>query len=66
MAGFQGRFEAATHVDSTYFSVIDRFETTGKVKAELLEPLHITGPVARSPAKQLILESTTHMGYTKN
>jgi formate hydrogenlyase subunit 5 len=48
---FQGRFETATHVDSTYFSVIDRFETTGKVEAELLEPLHITGPVARSSGK---------------
>ena len=33
------------------FSVIDRFETTGKVRAEILEPLHITGPVARASGK---------------
>ena len=32
-------------IDNTYFSVIDRFETTGKVKPEILSPLHITGPV---------------------
>lgn len=51
LVAFQSRFEVATHVDSTYFSVIDRFETTGKVKPEILEPLHITGPVARSAGK---------------
>jgi formate hydrogenlyase subunit 5 len=53
LIAFQGRFEAATHVDSTYFSIIDRFETTGKVKKEILEPLHITGPVARSAGKAI-------------
>lgn len=51
LAGFKGRFERATHIDSSFFSVIDRFETTGKVKPELLEPLHITGPVARAAGK---------------
>lgn len=49
---FKEKFETATHVDSTYFSVIDRFETTGKVKPEILEPLHITGPVARASGKK--------------
>jgi len=51
LENFQIRFEAASHVDSTYFSVIDRFETTGTVKPELLEPLHITGPIARAAGK---------------
>jgi Ni,Fe-hydrogenase III large subunit/Ni,Fe-hydrogenase III component G len=46
--GFQERLNVACHVDSTYFSVIDRFETTGVVETQLLEPLHITGPVARA------------------
>jgi formate hydrogenlyase subunit 5 len=45
---FQERFNVATRVDSTYFSVIDRFETTGIVETQLLEPLHITGPIARA------------------
>ena len=40
-------------VDNTYFSVIDRFETTGKVKPEILSPLHITGPVARASGKKV-------------
>jgi formate hydrogenlyase subunit 5 len=49
---FKRRFEVATHIDSTYFAVIDRFETTGIVKPELLEPLHITGPIARAAGKK--------------
>ncbi len=53
LAAFQPRFDDATHVDSTYFSVIDRFETTGKVNLEILEPLHITGPVARAAGKHI-------------
>jgi formate hydrogenlyase subunit 5 len=47
-SSFQERFNAACHIDSTYFSVIDRLETTGVVETQLLEPLHITGPVARA------------------
>jgi len=45
---FKERFHDACHVDNAYFSVIDRFETTGVVETQLLEPLHITGPVARA------------------
>jgi formate hydrogenlyase subunit 5 len=48
---FNRHFEVATHIDSTYFAVIDRFETTGIVKPELVEPLHITGPIARATGK---------------
>jgi formate hydrogenlyase subunit 5 len=48
LALFEDRFNSACRVDSTYFSVIDRFETTGVVETALLEPLHITGPVARA------------------
>jgi Ni,Fe-hydrogenase III large subunit len=51
LAAFKSRFEKATHIDSSFFSVIDRFETTGIVKHELLEPLHITGPIARAAGK---------------
>ena len=51
LLSFPERLNAATGIDSTYFSVIDRFETTGKVKAEILSPLHITGPVARASGK---------------
>lgn len=48
---FPQRLSAATGIDNTYFSVTDRFETTGKVKPEILFPLHITGPVARASGK---------------
>ena len=48
---FPERLGVATDVDNTYFSVIDRFETTGKVKPEILSELHITGPVARAAGK---------------
>ncbi len=51
LLSFPERLNDATGIDSTYFSVVDRFETTGKVKAEILEPLHITGPVARASGK---------------
>ncbi len=45
------RLVAATAIDNSFFSVIDRFETTGKVKPEILSPLHITGPVSRATGK---------------
>jgi|WetSurMetagenome_2_1015567.scaffolds.fasta_scaffold02026_9 formate hydrogenlyase subunit 5 len=51
LLSFSEKLNAATGIDSTYFSVIDRFETTGKVKEEILSPLHITGPVARASGK---------------
>ena len=51
LQSFPERLNAATGIESTYFSVIDRFETTGKVKEEILSPLHITGPVARASGK---------------
>ncbi len=45
------RLEDAAEIDNTYFSVIDRFETTGKVKPEIISPLHLTGPIARAAGK---------------
>jgi Ni,Fe-hydrogenase III large subunit/Ni,Fe-hydrogenase III component G len=48
---FPKRLGAATAIDNSYFSVIDRFETTGRVKPEIIWPLHITGPVARASGK---------------
>ena len=51
LQSFPTRLGVAAGVDNTYFSVVDRFETTGKVKPEILEPLHITGPVARASGK---------------
>ena len=52
LKGFPERFSVATAIDNSYFSVIDRFETTGRVKPEILWPLHITGPVARASGKR--------------
>jgi len=50
---FSGRFEKAAEVcHSSSFSVTDRLETTGKVKKELIRPLHITGPVARAAGEE--------------
>jgi Ni,Fe-hydrogenase III large subunit len=51
LLSFPERLGAAKGIDNTYFSVTDRFETTGKVKPEILSPLHITGPVARASGK---------------
>jgi formate hydrogenlyase subunit 5 len=48
LEAFKAKFEGAKSINSTYFSIIDRFETTGKVKPEILLPLHITGPIARA------------------
>ncbi len=51
LLSFSVRLNVAIGIDSTYFSVVDRFETTGKVKTEILSPLHITGPIARASGK---------------
>jgi formate hydrogenlyase subunit 5 len=59
------RLGVATGIDNTYFSVIDRFETTGKVKEEILSPLHITGPVARASGKKTDTRSTHPYGLYK-
>jgi formate hydrogenlyase subunit 5 len=45
------RFHEVLEVDSMFFSIADRFETTGVVKPEILLPLHITGPIARAAGK---------------
>lgn len=50
---FLSRFEAA--LDDIYNSawVIDRLETTGIVKPELIAPLNLTGPVARASGARI-------------
>ncbi len=53
LQSFQKRLSDAKSLDNSYFSLLDRFETTGKVKPEILSPLHITGPVARASGKQI-------------
>jgi len=45
---FPGRFSKAVDFIRTSTSVIDRFDTTGVIKKELVPPLHITGPAARA------------------
>lgn len=51
--GFCKHLKNAKDLDNTYFSLIDRFETTGIVKPELLVPLHITGPIARASGRMI-------------
>jgi Ni,Fe-hydrogenase III large subunit len=50
---FAKNLKTAKELDNTYFSLIDRFETTGIVKPELLVPLHITGPIARACGRMI-------------
>ncbi len=50
---FAKSLKTAKELDNTYFSLIDRFETTGIVKPELLIPLHITGPIARASGRMI-------------
>ncbi len=45
---FQPRFQKAYKFARTRDSVIDRLETTGVIKKELISPLNITGPAARA------------------
>ena len=49
---FPNKLSKASTIDNSFFSVIDRFETTGKVITEIILPLHLTGPIARSAGKQ--------------
>jgi formate hydrogenlyase subunit 5 len=51
LSTFPQQLHEALEVDSMFFSIADRFETTGIVKPEILLPLHITGPVARAAGK---------------
>ncbi len=53
LQSFPKRFSVATGIDNTYFSLIDRFETTGVVKKEIITPLHLTGPIARASGKMV-------------
>jgi Ni,Fe-hydrogenase III large subunit len=50
LVSFSKQLSKAESIDTT-FSLIDRFETTGKIKPEILIPLHITGPIARASGK---------------
>lgn len=52
---FTSGFEEAAKVahSSSSFSVIDRLETTGRVRKDLIKSLHITGPVARASGEEI-------------
>ena len=65
LLSFPERLGVAIGIDNTYFSVIDRFETTGKVKEEILFPLHVTGPVARASGKKTDTRCTHPYGLYK-
>jgi formate hydrogenlyase subunit 5 len=51
LSSFSKHLSSAEGIDNTFFSLVDRFETTGKVKPDILIPLHVTGPVARASGK---------------
>ena len=63
--GFPKKLNAATGIDNSFFSVIDRFETTGKVKPEILSLLHITGPVSRASGKMTDTRINHPYGFYK-
>ncbi len=46
--GFMPRFNDATEHAINSAGILDRFETTGIVKKELVWPLHLSGPLARA------------------
>lgn len=46
--GFMQRFNKAVKGIRAFPSVIDRLETTGVIKKELIAPLNLTGPTARA------------------
>ncbi|MFA7217995.1 MAG: NADH-quinone oxidoreductase subunit C [Dehalococcoidales bacterium] len=48
LSAFKDRFEAALKTACNSSWVIDRFDTTGVVKKELVSPLNLSGPIARS------------------
>ncbi len=45
---FPGNLKEALHLMHKSIWVIDRLETSGIIKKELVNPLHLTGPVARA------------------
>jgi len=50
---FSERFDEASKVShSSSFSVIDRLETTGLIRKELIRALNLTGPMARAAGAQ--------------
>lgn len=53
LESFSERFEEASKVShSSSFSVIDRLETTGVIKKDLIRPLNLTGSMARAAGEQ--------------
>jgi len=51
--GFSRNFSDSVDFIEATPSVIDRYETTGIVKKELIKPLHITGPAARACGEKM-------------
>jgi len=48
LRGFSKRFEDAVESVESTTSVVDRLERSGVIRRELVEPLNLTGPVARA------------------
>ncbi len=48
LSGFKNRFEEAFKAACDSSWVVDRFDTTGIVKQELVSPLNLSGPIARA------------------
>lgn len=53
LKSFSGRFNEAVCDIRAVPSVVDRLETTGAIKKELLRPLNITGPAARASGEHI-------------
>lgn len=53
LVSFLPRFESAVDKVLSTPSVIDRLETTGVIKKELVNPLNITGPAARAAGAKI-------------
>ena len=67
LIGFVKRFKEAIKSVLGMTTVIDRFVTTGIVKESLVEPLHLTGPIARAVKNLKIDERIKHpYGYYKD
>jgi formate hydrogenlyase subunit 5 len=66
LQSFSKRLNDAKAINNAYFSLIDRFETTGKIKEEILSPLHITGPIARASGKMIDTRINHPYGLYRN
>jgi formate hydrogenlyase subunit 5 len=62
LGGFTRRLNDATEVILSSPSVIDRFERTGVIRKELVEPLNLSGPTARASGVPVDTRADHSMG----